>query len=331
MRRLGTCILLFFASLSAICESKPTPALLVADASNLVNIRQDGEKPFQMDLDFTAQVETALSGHLTLKWVSKDQWRREIEMGDYRQLDVRHGEYVYTTRNLTFTPLRVLNLLSLTDVLLPNLQKLDSAQVKERTVGGVKLYCIIQELHRMSPLPPEQQEICVNKATREVVSRVQHQGKKIQQRLDFTDYRSFRGHRFPFAMEAFAMDAKVLTVRIVALNDESFEDALFIPPPRAIVRRECPNIRPPKAIKTPEPEYADADRKSQSNGTVTVALTVRENGTLDSVHVIGKATPAMDDAARQILKTWEIQPAMCGNEPVAADIQVEFSFRLLGR
>jgi outer membrane biosynthesis protein TonB len=36
----------------------------------------------------------------------------------------------------------------------------------------------------------------------------------------------------------------------------------------------------------------------------------------------------MDDATLETLKRWKFKPAMCGAEPVVADIQVVVSFRL---
>src|SRR5690348_1166949 len=35
-------------------------------------------KPFQLDVDFSAQLAVPTEGHLTLKWEAKDRWWRKV-------------------------------------------------------------------------------------------------------------------------------------------------------------------------------------------------------------------------------------------------------------
>jgi hypothetical protein len=66
-------LLLIYFSLPAAAEEKPDPGQLTFRASKLVDIREKGAKPFQMDLDFRAQIQIPEEGHLRLKWVSNDK------------------------------------------------------------------------------------------------------------------------------------------------------------------------------------------------------------------------------------------------------------------
>ena len=80
---------------------------LLVTAQRRASLFRDQPNPFQLDVDFIAQVNTALQGHLTLKWEAKDRWWRKIVMGDFQQIEIRSGERQYTSRNLSFTPARI--------------------------------------------------------------------------------------------------------------------------------------------------------------------------------------------------------------------------------
>ena len=71
------------------------------------------QEPFELVVDFTAQQKLPSQGHLTLKWKSKEQWWRSIELGDFKQIDVRNNGWLYTSRNSSSTPVRVRELIQL--------------------------------------------------------------------------------------------------------------------------------------------------------------------------------------------------------------------------
>jgi hypothetical protein len=99
-------LLLFVTAILPRRADTPDQQLLTA-VSDRVNIRSTGAHPFQMDADFTAQINVPQKGHLTWKWVSSDLWSQEVEMGAYRQLNIRKGDTLYISRNTAFTPIRI--------------------------------------------------------------------------------------------------------------------------------------------------------------------------------------------------------------------------------
>jgi hypothetical protein len=66
---------------SCFADVAPPDQQLLTAAGDLVDIRSTSAKSFQLDADFTAQVNVPQDGHLTWKWVAKDLWSQENQDG----------------------------------------------------------------------------------------------------------------------------------------------------------------------------------------------------------------------------------------------------------
>jgi TonB family protein len=89
-----------------------------------------------------------------------------------------------------------------------------------------------------------------------------------------------------------------------------------------------PGITAPRAIYSPEPEYTDAARKANVNGTVVTSLIVGPDGRVRTVSVSRSLRPDLDEQALRAIRTWVFEPARLAGEPVAVQLQVEATFRL---
>ena len=129
-----------FASVDPALQQSLLSARQRADLSN------NQTTPFQMDVDFVIQLDVPTRGHLTLKWEAKDRWWRGVVIEGFQQIEVKNGEWHYTSRNLGFTPIQVVNLIALLDFDYLNLGG-DSGEMiakkgKRRTEGGILMNCI---------------------------------------------------------------------------------------------------------------------------------------------------------------------------------------------
>jgi TonB family protein len=107
------------------------------------------------------------------------------------------------------------------------------------------------------------------------------------------------------------------------LAAEPFDVKLLDLPRQAIARRECDGETPPKEVSTPEVDWP----RGAPPGNVSAALTVLEDGSVGDVRLIGSSTQQMNDTVIKALKAWKFKPAMCGADPVVADIEVAVSMR----
>jgi TonB family protein len=74
--------------------------------------------------------------------------------------------------------------------------------------------------------------------------------------------------------------------------------------------------------------YPQSARQNRIMGDTKVSMTVLADGSVGDVQLIGASTHSLDEATLQALKGWKFKPAMCGADPVIADIEVVVTFRL---
>ena len=90
------------------------------------------------------------------------------------------------------------------------------------------------------------------------------------------------------------------------------------------------DVKPPKVVYDPDPQYSEAARRAHYQGTVVLWLVVEPNGMPDRIRVQRSIGIGLDEAAIDSVKTWRFQPATRNGQPVRVMIDVEVNFRLDG-
>jgi TonB family protein len=316
-------LFLLAASRPSLAATDPVAQQLLIAAEQQADIFQTDTSPFQMEVDFVVQFHVPTQGHLTYRWESKERWWRKISMGDFQQIEIKDGEKLYTSRNLSFTPVRVGELLSLLEST-GSSDRLQVRKQKQHIERGLAITC----LQVRSEKDPSEREVCVNPASHEILSDEWKSETYGRRRKEYSVYLEFRGHRYPSKIEQSENGIKDITAQVVSLASAPLDAALLVPPKDAIERRQCADMKHPVPVKTPDPMYPTSDREDRITGDTVVSMTVLANGSIGGVQLVGTSTHSMDDATLQTLKSWEFKPAMCGTESVVSDIQVIVSFRL---
>lgn len=163
-------LLLFVAvfaagSLLVWSQEGQAPAKILAAAREQSDIFNNAPRPFLLEADLTAQLEKPVQGHLTIHWQSKNHWRRELELGHYKEIVVRVGEWEYAQRNVGFAPLRATQVVYLLEFARQD-DHLAARSVKTRNRDGAGLTCIRLESTGSSG----HYEICAVSATNEILS-----------------------------------------------------------------------------------------------------------------------------------------------------------------
>lgn len=316
-------LLLLTATPLALAGLDPAAQQLLVSAERQVDLFSQDASPFQLEVDYSAQVNTPLHGHLTLAWESKDRWWRLVTLGDFQQLEVKNGEKLYTRRNVHFTPLRVRQLLSMLYVSEdPN--SLRIKKEKQQVEQGLLVSCLeVRKEYKNSD-----QEICVNRASHEIVVNDWKQEPEGKIRYEYSDYTEFRGLRYPRKIQRLENGIKTITAQVLKLTTVPIDEALLVPPKGSIERQQCSNMKHPIPIKNPDPLYPQSAAENRLSGKTIVSMTVLADGSVDDIQLINSAGHSMDDATLQTLRSWKFKPAMCGTDPVVSDISVEVNFRL---
>ena len=90
-------------------------------------------------------------------------------------------------------------------------------------------------------------------------------------------------------------------------------------------------VTAPKPVYTPDPEYSEAARKANFEGSVVLAVVVGLDGRIREAHMVKPAGLGLDKQAIQAVETWQFKPAMRDGVPVPTMVNVEVSFNLYKR
>ena len=244
-------------------------------------------------------------------------------MGDFEQIEVRNGDRLYTSRNLSFTPVRIGELISLLQFAEGSEGLLASKQ-KKRVENGIEMVCIRVEGQGRG----KTHEVCMSSVSHEVLSDEWQEPPDERRREQYSDYFDFGGHHYPRKLQLLVNGIKVITANVDTLTTTDFDQTLLVAPKGAIERRKCTDMKHAVPVKTPDPIYPRSASQNKLMGDTTVAMTVLTDGSVTDIQLVGRATRSMDDATLQTLKSWRFKPAMCGVEPVVSDIEIVVSFRL---
>ena len=85
---------------------------------------------------------------------------------------------------------------------------------------------------------------------------------------------------------------------------------------------------PPRAIYDPQPEFSEAARRTQLQGTCVLRVLVGKDGTVHKVRIERPLGMGLDQKAIEAVRNWKFEPAMKDGKPVAVQINVEVNFRL---
>jgi TonB family protein len=87
-------------------------------------------------------------------------------------------------------------------------------------------------------------------------------------------------------------------------------------------------VKPPKAVKQPDPQYSESARKAKVQGTSVYLVRVDEAGLVSDVLLVRSLEPTLNLSGAEALRGWRFEPAIFQGEPVAVLIAVEINFRL---
>src|SRR5258708_40013850 len=127
-----------------LASDKSAAQDLLDAATGQASLLESSPRPFEMNVDFTAQFDTPIQGHLRLKWEAKDRWWSKVTVGPFEQVKFQDGEKTYTMRNTDFTPTPVRDLMELLHVA-KNFDKLVVRKDKQYVDQGVTLDCMQTE------------------------------------------------------------------------------------------------------------------------------------------------------------------------------------------
>ena len=98
--------------------------------------------------------------------------------------------------------------------------------------------------------------------------------------------------------------------------------------PSATVFKVGGNVKPPRAIYAPDPEYSESARRHKQQGTGVLRVIVTPEGKVGLIKVERVIGFGLDQKAVNAVCEWKFKPALKDGQPVPVEIEVEVTFRL---
>lgn len=95
----------------------------------------------------------------------------------------------------------------------------------------------------------------------------------------------------------------------------------------ATYQRVTPEMKPPKANRSPDPAYPDIPSDAEPNGVVVMLVGIDTKGHVGLVHVLRSSNDAFQNSAVSTVKTWKFSPAKKDGKPVPVQVTVEMKFQ----
>lgn len=87
-------------------------------------------------------------------------------------------------------------------------------------------------------------------------------------------------------------------------------------------------VTAPVPLTSPNPQYTKAARDAKTQGQVDVAFVVLRDGSVSDVRVTRSLSPELDEQAVQTARQWRFTPGTLEGKPVAAQVELQFTFSL---
>lgn len=290
--------------------------LVTAQAADL---RATNSAPFHLVLKLHVQQITAkpLEGSYDEVWNGPDQWHREINFPQFRQVEIGDKEGRWLDRNLDFRPQPAYLVAELLGALMSPMHSQNAKVSKIKTVkkDGVELHCVTLEESQVD------YSLCFDEQGRLAASGFRNLY------FEFSQYEKFGEKVFPREMVVQLDHKQVLEARVESLAPPV---AAAVPPhsPSAIRLSRCERWEPGIPVKKVPPRYPDSARFAHQEGTVVLYALLLPDGSVKHLKLLQSAGSALDQSAVEAVQQWVYAPSDCTDSPFPTEIQISVNYRL---
>lgn len=224
----------------AFAAKDPPAKEVISTVQKEADLLSERGEPFQLDVDFVADAQTGAGpsdGHYQLKWGGKDRWWRQIDLGGYRQIDIRVGDKLYTSRNAGYTPIAVREFLSLINFAQVDRQrsKLVVTEKKRCKKNGVNAVCIKGDLVTNEA---EHHEVVLNAKNGILLSDDWSNAEDHSRKEEFSNWVALDKYRYyPRKLQLTVNGDMIVSAKVTSLSLAPFDDSLLVPPEGAVASR----------------------------------------------------------------------------------------------
>ena len=320
---LALSIAVLLSTASANDKDKEAKALLQR-AIDLSDIRKEGAPPFRLkaNLRITNDDGSVAEGAYTEFWVSKEQWRKEIVLGDFRRTVVRIGRKSWTLDSSSAVPSGIRGFGGTFELSSLGSNPWKTDKFEDLQLDGSAAVCF-----RTKPENGRMSELCFDKTSGCILGRTDRSGGS--KRVDFTyryqDYQRFGDRLVATSYQNFKDNKAWLQAKVSELIIRpELDQTIFTPLAGGRETYHCPSRpQPPKQIWAPQPRPPVAMKGDEM---VTLSVFVGTDGKPHDLTVIDSVNNDYDEASLKAVRQWKFKPASCEGKPIEVEIAIEVHF-----
>lgn len=322
---------------AAVTPNPTTPAEFFARARQLSSLEAAGI-PFHVKATYVASGDTEFTGTGTYEkwWQSKDDWRIEATLGNFRYLAVsdKGKRSVYSTSD--YTPLRLRQVLKNVLIQFPPDAEASSAwKLSHQKVAGVDLMVISRNYKCVEKKRDPKRTTCAEQYYFSSQGVLRLQFVNTTETL-YNRFQTFDNHLVSSRIDVAAGVAPFLKITVNAFEpldatEKTSASLTAIPGdlhPVAQIQHDTPGVTRPKILQHVQPVYPLSARQNRMQGTVVISVTVDSNGNVREPYVTQSAGPVLDTAALQAVRQWKYQPLTVNGAGIPLDTNVSVVFAL---
>lgn len=196
-------------------------------------------------------------------------------------------------------------------------QRPSFGDVRKQKIQGKEAWCFDRKL------PQAKTKLCFDVAK----SILLHEGSA-ENRKEYSDYASLGASMYPQRVQIFRENLAPFELDQISITPAQANDDLFKVPQNALEVERCDHEKPPEAISTPEPSFPKGAKDARQEAIRLIYALVNNEGKIVSAEALGTDSYGFGQNAVDSVKTWRFKPATCNGRAVAAEMNVEMSFRL---
>lgn len=328
-----TLLLLCFTALplAGAQDTQARAQAMFQQARKLSDLRSPGSPAFRMKVafSFTGSSLETMEGTYTETWLSVSEWRREIEVGDMKQIEVGgHDKDGVDKRWIAFPdrfPRRAARLPYLMDLIPPSTE-LHFTSVAEKPAGDLVAECAITT----PVIQKNSMAFCFEKKSGVLLEKVIPESRP-RNLVDFSCeyglFRKFGNYTFPREVMCFEEHHKTISAQVVDLAPVSEPDPLLLAPPAgAIALSHCSGKSVAPTLNGREEIFYGID--PDNVGWMTVWFVVDEKGRPQYLKILRSPENSSLEKALKTVEGLRFKAGTCEGKPIAMPLSFEFPVAL---
>ena len=304
-----------------------TPEEFFARARALSDLEASGI-PFHLKATYVASGNTEFTGNGTYEewWQSKDLWRKEATLGDYKYVEIHSGGTTNAYATGPYVPLRLRQAMNAIEI--GKSLKQDAAKkwrMQKKTLGGVELN-VISAKYPVGLFGPYRASR-TNYFTAKGILRICQANGTLTL---YNNWQPFQKLLVSRSLQVISGKDRVLDISIDSLETLNPQNTAKLTVVPGGLHAEPyydgqPNLIPPRLEYRPLPDNPTLMSKREKP-TVIIGATIDQNGILREAYIEQSAGSFLDHLAMHAFSQFRFKPATLNGIPIAVQISFPYIF-----